>query len=589
MADDKTPFNPDVDLPTPDESPFFGSGAAEKPAAAEDTEPAPDAAPASDAEPASDSAEQPPSGFALGDTEPHDFSHEVDPAAAQLTQMLPILEQTEIPPFDSQAAQLTQVVPVVTASEIPPEETTPVLTGPSFPTVTAGSRVVIVVSRGPSSIPPAAVIATPHVIGVSQGEALGKLQEAGLSAQVFNEYSDLPRGEVIAQTPAFGESAAAGSEAVLLVSGGPAPAETLSVPLPNVVGLSEADALAILQDAGLLPQVVRDFSANVPLGVVVDQVPSGQSIAGESRKKRPLWWLWALLGVALLVAVGGGIYYYLNRTAAVPNLVGLSQAKAEQAIIAAGFNLGSLSTTQTISASEVGKVTSQTPPPNTQFKMIDQVDIVVSGGQKLFAIPGVTGKPQAEARSILTSAGLQVSSTTAYSAVVPKDSVVSQSPAAGERVPSGTTVGITVSLGAQSVTVPGVGGQTRSQAANSLKAANLSSQAVIEYTLTGTTKGLVFGQYPTAGMSVPPGTIVGILVSNGQPTSNSTATVSVPSVVGQSQKSAAKTLSKISLGNTTINWSGTGRPAGEVVGQAPEAGQYVPKKVAVIVFVSNGK
>jgi serine/threonine-protein kinase len=219
--------------------------------------------------------------------------------------------------------------------------------------------------------------------------------------------------------------------------------------------------------------------------------------------------------------------------------------------------------------------------------MIDSVNIVVSGGQKLFPIPDVTGKPQAEARSILTSAGLQVSSTTAYSSTVPKDSVVSQSPAAAEKVPQGTTVGITISLGVQSVTVPGVGGQTQSQAQSSLKAANLSSQAVIEYTLTGTGKGLVFGQYPTAGMSVAPGTIVGILVSNGSPAT--TATVAVPSLVGRTKKDAQNKLSGVGLGNTVINWSGTNRPAGEVVGQAPEAGSYVPKQVAVIMFVSNGK
>ena len=119
---------------------------------------------------------------------------------------------------------------------------------------------------------------------------------------------------------------------------------------------------------------------------------------------------------------------------------------------------------------------------------------------------------------------------------------------------------------------------------------NVLTAAVVEYTLTGTQKGLVFGQYPTAGMTVSPGTIVGILVSNGPASSADTSpSVSVPSVVGQTKKNAAAALTKVKLGNTTINWSGTGRPAGEVVGQAPEAGSYVPKRVSVILFVSNGK
>lgn len=586
MADDRTPSNPDADqpLPEPDESPFFGA-------------PAKESGESSDAEPSSE-AEQPgepqlpPPVTNLEATQPHDFGAEMDSAAEQPTQLLPTVQgievagqPAEIPPFDAAMEQPTQLLPAVAPETEPAQPAAPVT--PSVSQVIAGSRVVVLVSRGPSPVPPVSVAGMPHVVGLPQGEALEKLQEAGLSAQVFNEYSELPRGEVIAQMPPYGQSIEAGSEAVLLVSGGPSPVEAVTVALPNVVGLSEADALAKLQGAGLSPQVVRDYSANTPLGVVVDQLPNDHAIAEAPRKKLGLWWLWTLLVVAILVAIGGGVYYYLNRTAAVPNLVGLSQAQAEQAITAAGFKLGSISTTQTISASDVGKVVTQKPAPNTQLKLIDQVNITVSGGQKLFAVPDVTSKPTTEAESILASAGLVASTSQAYSSTVPKDSVISQSPGAGEKVPSGTTIGLTVSLGQQNVTVPGVGGQSRAEAVNSLKAANLSSQAVIEYTLTGTAKGQVFSQYPTAGMLVAPGTIVGILVSNGSPAS--TSTVSVPSVVGEKQSKAQKSLSSVTLGNIIINWSGTGRPKGEVVGQAPEAGSIVPKKVAAILFVSNGK
>ncbi|HEY5471856.1 MAG TPA: PASTA domain-containing protein [Candidatus Limnocylindrales bacterium] len=621
MADDIPPFKPESDLPAPDRSSFFAPTAGDQPegesgwrgsvpsveseapdaqppaeAGSDSAQPPAEGSPDSvqpPAEPAAippfdPSAGRPPSQADLGATEPHDFASEIDPAALQYTQMLPLVgpaEPAEIPPFDPNAAQLTQVMAVVTPAGA---EAAPVFS-PAPTTVVAGSRVVLLVSRGVSPVPPSGVATVPHVIGLPQSEALSRLQEAALSVQVFNECSGLPRGEVLAQMPAYGQNAVSGSEAVLLVSGGPAPAASVSVPLPEVIGLSEADACARVQNAGLLPQVVRDFSATVPLGVVIDQLPTGQAVAQRPQKKRSLWWLWLLLVLAVLFAVAGGAYYYLNRTAAVPNVVGLTQTQAEQTILSAGFELGSITMTQTISASEVGKVTTQTPPPNTELKLVDQVDMTVSGGQKLFSVPEVIGKPQAEARSILASAGLEATATQAYSPIVPKDSVISQSPPSSDKVPYGTTVGLVVSLGVQSVTVPGVGGQTQSQAANSLKAANLSSQAVIEYTLTGTAKGLVFAQYPTAGMMVAPGTIVGVLVSNGPPSSGSTSTVSVPSVVGQSLSSARSALSKVSLGNTVINWSGTGRPVNEVVGQAPEAGAIMPKKTAVVLFISNGK
>jgi serine/threonine-protein kinase len=236
---------------------------------------------------------------------------------------------------------------------------------------------------------------------------------------------------------------------------------------------------------------------------------------------------------------------------------------------------------------------SQTPPPSTQLRLIVQIDLVISGGQKLFPIPDVANMTETDARSTLTSAGLQVATSQAFSTTVPKDSVISQSPAANQKVPGGTTVGITVSLGVQSVSVPGVQSLSRVDAANKLKATNLSSQAVTQYTFSGVTKGLVFAQYPTAGMSVAPGTIVAILVSNGSSISTATPTAAqsatIPSVVGQALKSAQKSLKSAHLGNTIINWSGTGRPTGEVVGQAPEVGTTVPRNINVVLFVSNGK
>lgn len=586
MADDKTPHNNDADLPAPDSSPFF----APKPEPAPEPEPEP--APAPGPEPEAAPGIEPAAGADLGSTEPHaPLAEELaDAAAAQRTQLLtPVAAESEPAPApDSQVAQPTELLPAVA------EEAAAVLT--SAGTAAAGSRVVIVVSRGASDIPPTALVGMPHVVGMAQGEALSQLQQVGLSAQVFNEYADVPRGEVIGQLPPFAASAPAGSEAVLLVSAGPAPTSTVLVPLPEVAGLSEADALARLQAAGLSPQIVRDFHPSVPLGVVISQLPNGRSTVEAPPKKRSLWWLWLLLAVAVLFALSGGLYYFYNRTAAVPNLVGLTESQAEKAITSAGFKVGSVLTTQTLTANDVGKVVSQAPPPNTQIKLIDQVSIMVSGGQKLFSVPDVTNKPQAQASAEISGAGLQISVSQAYSSAVPKDTVISQSPAPGQKVPYQTTVGLTVSLGVQSVVTPGVQLLTRADAANKLKAANLASQAVVEYTYTGTPKGQVFAQYPTAGMQVAPGTIVGLLVSNGPPASSSTTSnpsasqlSNVPSVVGQNVKNAQKTLKTARLGNTIINWSGTGRPAGEVVGQAPEVNQTMPHNAIVIVFVSNGK
>lgn len=496
-------------------------------------------------------------------------------------------EQPQGPP----PVQPTQQMPSQPAPQQapqPPSAQRPLPASLQGPTLPSGSRVVVLISRGPAPAPPAAFVVVPEIVGLSQGDALAKLQEAGLSAQVFNDYSTtVPRGEVMGQLPHSGASVPTASEAVLMVSSGPAAAETAAVPLVNVIGLAEADAIPKLQTGGLSPQVVREYSPTIPDGLVIDQLPSPASIAEMPVKKSSLLWLWVVLAVLALAAIGFGGYLWYNRTATVPNVVQLSQTDAQAAITSAGFKVGSIGTTQTISAAEVGKVVTQTPAPAGQARVGSEIDIVVSGGQKLFAVPDVTGQTQATAESTLKTAGLTSQVAQAYSATVAKGSVVSQAPAAGTRVPSGTAIQITVSQGPQNAAVPGVVGQTQSQAQSSLKSTGLGSQSVTNYNET-TPKGQVYQQYPSAGTAVAPGTVVGFAVSNG-PAPSSTTSVTVPSVIGKTQSQAQTSLKNLGLKNVVVQWSGTGQPQGLVFAQTPESGALVPKGTTIIIFVSNGK
>lgn len=460
-------------------------------------------------------------------------------------------------------------------------------TGPA-PLVPSGSRVIVVISRGPAPSPPTAFVAVPEVVGASQGDALGKLQEAGLSAQVFNDYSaTLPRGEVMGQLPRTGQSVPTASEAVLLVSSGPSASVTAAVPLLNVVGAGEADAISRLQAAGLSPQIVREYSPFIPDGTVVDQLPNMSTLAEMPEKKSSLVWLWVLLAVLAIAAIGVGGYLWYNRTATVPNVVQLTQADAEAAITAAGFKVGAVGTTQTISAAEVGKVVTQTPSPSGQARVGSEIGIIVSGGQKLFPVPNVTGQTQANAESAIKNAGLTSQVTQAYSSTIAKGSVISQAPAADTQVPSGTAIQITVSQGPQNANVPGVVGQTQSQAQSTLKTAGLGSQAVTNFNET-TPKGEVYSQYPSAGTSVAPGTVVALAISNGPP-SSSTASATIPSVVGKTQSQAQSSLTSAGFKYLAVQWSGTGQAQGQVVGQTPESGVLAPKNSTVIIIVSNGK
>ena len=200
MADDETKHNEDAELPTPDGSPFFSpesSDQEESPSPAEPPQPATE--PVAESPESVDESElaeeeqqnlspEPESPKAdLGSTEPHTPLAEelADQQVSQRTQLLQFVDAEAIPGFDPQVAQPTEALPAL-ASEPATPGLPAVLT--SLSTVTAGSRVVIVVSRGVPEIPPTALVGAPHVVGMSQGEALSQLQQAGLSAQVFNEY-----------------------------------------------------------------------------------------------------------------------------------------------------------------------------------------------------------------------------------------------------------------------------------------------------------------------------------------------------------------------------------------------------------------
>ena len=96
--------------------------------------------------------------------------------------------------------------------------------------------------------------------------------------------------------------------------------------------------------------------------------------------------------------------------------------------------------------------------------------------KELITVPDVTGKPYAEAVSILEGQGFKVRREEAQSDTAAKNTVISQSPTGTAQ--SGATITITVSSGAQeagSITVPDVRGKTKDQATKELIGAGFSA------------------------------------------------------------------------------------------------------------------
>ena len=496
-----------------------------------------------------------------------------DPEAGQQTQVLPPLPESAL--FGGDSIALPEPEPSAAAEPVQPA------------TVSAGSRLVLIVSRGASALPPSVPVSMPDVTGETQGAALLELQNLGLAVEVLHDRSRrLPRGYVIGQYPMAGGSVLPGTDAVLLVSSGRPQLPAPDVMLPMVVGLVQTPAVAAVSSAGLIPRVVYDHHPVAVPGTVLAQIPSDESLAVPLRKRGGKAWLVAV-AVLGLVAGAAGAVWFLNRPMPVPNLMGLSQQQAEQSVRRSGFRVGSVSASQTPDVADIGRVVGQAPSPGGTAPHGSDVSLRVGGGQLLVVVPNVAGWSQSMAANTIRDVGLSYQASSSYDSEVPSGSVVSQAPVAGQRVPSGTTVGLTVSMGAQTVTVPSVTGQVRATAEVALVSSGLSVQVASNYD-SSTPSGLVIAQSPTVGTGVVPGTIIGLTVSRGVPATG-TATSIVPAVVGKTSRKAKAAIKAVGLKAVAVSRTRTGLKKGQVVAELPDQGAILPKGSVVILFVSNGK
>jgi beta-lactam-binding protein with PASTA domain len=126
-----------------------------------------------------------------------------------------------------------------------------------------------------------------------------------------------------------------------------------------VVGLTQAAAESAITGAGLVVgSVTQQASETVPAGNVISQDPTGgTSVASSS-------------AVNLVVSTGVA-------SVSVPNVVGLTQAAAESAIIGAGLVVGNVRTRQSRDAPE-GMVIEQSPTGGTDASIGSAVDLIVS-------------------------------------------------------------------------------------------------------------------------------------------------------------------------------------------------------------------
>jgi beta-lactam-binding protein with PASTA domain len=168
-----------------------------------------------------------------------------------------------------------------------------------------------------------------------------------------------------------------------------------------------------------------------------------------------------------------------------------------------------------------------------------------------------------------------------YSETAPKDTVLTQKPAATERIVKGGAITLRLSLGPERYPVPDLTGVDLSAAKGQLDGVKLKlKEGTGQYSDT-IPEGSVISTDPKADTPLKPGSTVTVVVSKGR------APITVPDLTTKNINDARAQLA--SLGLTAVEqYKQNDAPADTVIGQTPKAGTGVAKDAVIKLDVSQG-
>ena len=335
--------------------------------------------------------------------------------------------------------------------------------------------------------------------------------------------------------------------------------------MPEVTGLSQDDAGKTVMAAKLkVGTITRQTSNTVGLDKVISQDPgSGSSVAKNS-------------AVNLVISSGPAM-------AAVPKVEGLTQSEATTAMTGAKLKVGSViqKASDTVAS---GKVISQDPASESSAAEDSPINLVISSGPVMAAVPKVEELTETAATAAVTAAKLKVGTITRKASnTTSSGKVISQDPASENSVAEGSLVNLVISSGSQMVPVPDLDGKTQDDATTALTEAKLRVGDITPKASNTIGSGKVISQEPVSGSLMAEGSPINLVISSGPPM------VTVPDVERLSQDDAttAITAAKLAIGSLTQQSSST-VATGNITKQDPASGSSVAEGSAINLVLSSG-
>lgn len=274
-------------------------------------------------------------------------------------------------------------------------------------------------------------VQVPNLLGQTKNQAVQTLQQKGLGVDLDHQGPFLPGSgtKVVGQNPPAGALVNAGAVvkvAYVDVAGGGGPG---LVVVPDLSGLTQQAAQQALQQAGLPGQFVQQGPA-FPGGTT--KVISQQPVGGQPVPPG------TLVKVTFVSQPG------LAQKVAVPNLVNLTLAQAEQALAAKNLQGQFSQQGPNLPLGQKVVVSQQIPPgtlvnPGTTVQAVYVLKPSIQPPAQKVAVPKVTGLWRAQAQQALAAAGL-TATFQGGGGNPAKQRVISQNPPQGTLVDKGSNV-----------------------------------------------------------------------------------------------------------------------------------------------------
>jgi serine/threonine-protein kinase len=280
------------------------------------------------------------------------------------------------------------------------------------------------------------------------------------------------------------------------------------VRVPVVLGQTLPSARAELESAGFKVDIDRRADQS-PIDNVFREVPS----AGSKVDK----------GSTVTLFVSNG-----PTTVKVPDVLGLAEPDARRRMKRA--NLRPFSERESSRRVPAGNVIRSDPGPGAAIERESRVTLIVSAGPKQVTVPDVKGQDENDGVRRLREANLSVVVRERESSE-PVDTILEQTPAAGQLVGEGTSVTLFVSNG-KVEKVPDVVGLDQGEAEAELDSAGFRASVRTRSVTVPDQDGTVLSQSPAGGKERRKGESVTITVGAFTPPAQSPSPPSTPGAPG---------------------------------------------------------